>query len=243
MIWNSSRRGYHHGNLREALVQAALALIAEKGPSGFSFAEASRAAGVSPAAPYRHFRDRDALMADVATRGFERFAETLKQAWRDGKPDPVRAFVAMGRAYIAFARSEPALYAAMFEAALPRGTYPALDEAGNRAFAVVRDASEAVVATLPAGRTATGADDQPSCLVDGAWHRRPVRARRFQPAAHSDVGRGPPRGRDAHLLRRPAPACVRQSTSLTYPAEKIFSTMPCGRLDRFRGVSHICECD
>ena len=150
MIWDSSRRGYHHGNLREALVQAALALIAEKGPSGFSFAEASRAAGVSPAAPYRHFRDRDALMADVATRGFERFAETLKQAWRDGKPDPVRAFVAMGRAYIAFARSEPALYAAMFEAALPRGTYPALDEAGNRAFAVVRDASEAVVATLPA---------------------------------------------------------------------------------------------
>jgi AcrR family transcriptional regulator len=150
MIWDSSRRGYHHGNLREALVQAALALIAEKGPSGFSFAEASRAAGVSPAAPYRHFRDRDALMADVATRGFERFAETLKQAWRDGKPDPARAFVAMGRAYIAFARSEPALYAAMFEAALPRGTYPALDEAGNRAFAVVRDASEAVVATLPA---------------------------------------------------------------------------------------------
>ena len=150
MIWDPSRRGYHHGNLREALVQAALALIAEKGPSGFSFAEASRAAGVSPAAPYRHFRDRDALMADVATRGFERFAEALKQAWRDGKPDPVRAFVAMGRAYIAFARSEPALYAAMFEAALPRGTYPELDEAGNRAFAVVRDASEAVVATLPA---------------------------------------------------------------------------------------------
>ena len=150
MIWDSSRRGYHHGNLREALVQAALALIAEKGPSGFSFAEASRAAGVSPAAPYRHFRDRDALMADVATRGFERFAETLKQAWRDGKPDPARAFVVIGRAYIAFARSEPALYAAMFEAALPRGTYPALDEAGNRAFAVVRDASEAVVATLPA---------------------------------------------------------------------------------------------
>jgi hypothetical protein len=52
-------RGYHHGNLREALLRAALQLIAEKGPAGFTFAEAARWAGVSPAAPYRHFRDRD----------------------------------------------------------------------------------------------------------------------------------------------------------------------------------------
>ena len=64
-------RGYHHGNLREALIQAALDLIAEKGPTGFTFAEAARSAGVSPAAPYRHFRDRDELLSDVAMRGFE----------------------------------------------------------------------------------------------------------------------------------------------------------------------------
>ena len=64
------RRGYHHGNLREALIRAALSLIAEKGPAGFTFAEAARSAGVSPAAPYRHFRDRDDLMADVARQGF-----------------------------------------------------------------------------------------------------------------------------------------------------------------------------
>ncbi|MGB8429153.1 MAG: helix-turn-helix domain-containing protein, partial [Pseudolabrys sp.] len=53
-------RGYHHGNLKEALVRAALELIAEKGPAGFTFADAARWAGVSPAAPYRHFRDREA---------------------------------------------------------------------------------------------------------------------------------------------------------------------------------------
>src|SRR5215475_12712532 len=64
-------RGYHHGNLKEALIRAALELIAQKGPAAFTFAEAARWAGVSPAAPYRHFRDRDELLADVARRGFD----------------------------------------------------------------------------------------------------------------------------------------------------------------------------
>ena len=68
MSWKERGRGYHHGNLREALIQAALDLIAEKGPTGFTFAEAARSAGVSPAAPYRHFRDRDELLSDVARR-------------------------------------------------------------------------------------------------------------------------------------------------------------------------------
>src|SRR5262245_29221513 len=60
------RAHYHHGNLREALIEAALSLIAANGPLGFTFAEAARQAGVSPAAPYRHFRDRDDLLADIA---------------------------------------------------------------------------------------------------------------------------------------------------------------------------------
>ena len=112
VLWVSKRgagpRGYHHGNLKEALVRAALELIAEKGPAGFTFAEAARWAGVSPAAPYRHFRDRDELLADVARRGFERFATALKTAWDDGRPDPFTAFDRLGKAYLHFARSEPA---------------------------------------------------------------------------------------------------------------------------------------
>ncbi len=75
------RRGYHHGNLREALIRAALELIAEKGPAGFTFADAARWAGVSSAAPYRHFRDRDDLLVDVARRGFDQFAQALARAW------------------------------------------------------------------------------------------------------------------------------------------------------------------
>src|SRR5258708_38007642 len=65
MSWSGQRRGYHHGNLREALTEAALELIAQKGPAGFTIAEAARLAGVSPAAPYRHFRDAEALLAEV----------------------------------------------------------------------------------------------------------------------------------------------------------------------------------
>jgi AcrR family transcriptional regulator len=133
------------------LIRAALELIAAKGPAGFTFAEAARSAGVSPAAPYRHFRDRDALMADVAARGFELFEAALSRAWKDGKPDPLTAFEQVGRAYLAFARAEPAYYSAMFEAGLPMDLDPALREAGDRAFAVLRKASETLCGLLPPG--------------------------------------------------------------------------------------------
>src|SRR2546421_12815494 len=111
-------RGYHHGNLREALLRAALELIAQKGPAGFTFAEAARWAGVSPAAPYRHFRDRDELLANVALRGFDQFEHSLAQAWSDGRPTALAAFERIGRAYLEFARTEPAYYSAMFEAGI-----------------------------------------------------------------------------------------------------------------------------
>jgi AcrR family transcriptional regulator len=143
------RRGYHHGNLREALVDAALALIGDKGPAGFTIAEAARLAGVSPGAPYRHFRDAEALLAEVALRGFERFAAALSAAWNGGRPDPVRAFEAVGRAYLSFARDEPAYYAAMFETRIAFDAHPGLLAAGDRAFAVLREAADRLTATLP----------------------------------------------------------------------------------------------
>src|SRR5205807_10619523 len=96
------RRGYHHGNLREALIRAALDLIAQKGPAGFTFADAARAAGVSSAAPYRHYRDREALLVDVARRGFELFAVRLEAGWANGQPVTVKAFENIVRGYLAF---------------------------------------------------------------------------------------------------------------------------------------------
>src|SRR5262245_50062170 len=146
----SGPRGYHHGNLKEALIDAALELIAQKGPAGFTFAEAARWAGVSPAAPYRHFRDRDELMADVARRGFDQFKAMLTRAWESGRPDAFTAFDRVGKAYLQFARSEPAYYSAMFEAGVPPEANPELREAGERAFAVLRTATERLVSTMPA---------------------------------------------------------------------------------------------
>lgn len=146
------RRGYHHGNLREALVEAALTLIADKGPAGFTIAEAARLAGVSPGAPYRHFRDAEALLAEVALRGFDRFAAMLRSAWNEGRPNPMRAFEALGRAYLAFARDEPAYYAAMFETRIAFDNHPGLLAAGDRAFAILRDGAERLTAAIPPAR-------------------------------------------------------------------------------------------
>lgn len=146
------RRGYHHGNLREALIDAAQELIAAKGPAGFTIAEAARLAGVSPAAPYRHFRDADALLAEVAVRGYEHLADRLAKAWNNGCPEAVHAFEELGRAYLAFARQEPALYAAMFDSRIGLDGHPALQQASDRAFTVLREAADQLAMTAPQGR-------------------------------------------------------------------------------------------
>lgn len=147
------RRGYHHGNLREALIEAALQLIADRGPEGVTLTEAARMAGVSPAAPYRHFRDRTTLLSAVARQGFARFADSLERAWDGGRGQPVAALIRIGAAYLAFARSEPAYFAAMFDQPHARDDGELVRE-GERAFAVLREAAAAVHAILPADRRA-----------------------------------------------------------------------------------------
>jgi len=132
-------------------LQAARKLIEQYGPAGFSLTEAARLAGVSPAAPYRHFRDRDALLAEVAKGGFERFAARLDMAWNNGVPTPLSAFDNLGRAYLAFAREEPASYAVMFEAGgAPRAEADTLPSA-ERSFDVLQRAAAALCRSLPEG--------------------------------------------------------------------------------------------
>jgi AcrR family transcriptional regulator len=130
----ATRKGYHHGALREALLSAARKLIAEKGVAGFTLADASRLAGVSGAAPYRHFRDKDELVAEVARLGFQAFAERLGAAASAAAAHGgLAAFDAMGRAYLGFARTEPGAYAAMFAGGLRQGDAQ-LQGAGEQAF-------------------------------------------------------------------------------------------------------------
>jgi AcrR family transcriptional regulator len=142
-------RSYHHGNLKQVLLEAARKLIEEHGAFGFSLTEAARLAGVSPAAPYRHFRDRDALLAEVASSGFERFTAQLDAAWNNGIPTPLAAFENLGRAYLAFAREEPASYAVMFEGALAPGAVAESKSAADRAFDVLQKAATALCRALP----------------------------------------------------------------------------------------------
>jgi AcrR family transcriptional regulator len=133
------RQTYHHGNLREALVGAARDLIAEHGPAGFTLVEAARRAGVSAAAPYRHFKDRDALVAEVCRRGFEEFGRRLSDAWAEGEADLSGAFGRMGQAYLAFAKEEPGYYGAMFAPGPMRSTNPS-SQAARDTFAALRGA-------------------------------------------------------------------------------------------------------
>jgi AcrR family transcriptional regulator len=133
------RQTYHHGNLREALVGAARDLIAEHGPAGFTLVEAARRAGVSAAAPYRHFKDRDALVAEVCRRGFEEFGRRLSDAWAGGETHSSSAFSRMGRAYLDFAQEEPGYYGAMFAPGPMRSANPS-SQAARDTFAALRSA-------------------------------------------------------------------------------------------------------
>jgi AcrR family transcriptional regulator len=121
----ADRRGYHHGNLKEALIEAARRFIAERGIGGFTLVDAARLVGVSPAALYRHFRGREALLEEVAERGFSELAARLGRALR-GPGTPLERFTRMGEAYLAFAEEEPGYYAAIFEPRPPAadGTPP-----------------------------------------------------------------------------------------------------------------------
>lgn len=111
----SDRRGYHHGNLKEALIDAAQRFIAERGIGGFTLVDAAKLVGVTPAALYRHFRGREALVAEVAFRGYNDLADRLGRALR-GAGTPLERFTRMGEAYLTFAEQEPGYYAAMFSA-------------------------------------------------------------------------------------------------------------------------------
>ncbi|MCP1168328.1 TetR/AcrR family transcriptional regulator [Limimaricola litoreus] len=147
-----AKQGYHHGNLRQALVEACLKLIEAKGPTGFTLSEAAREAGVTPAAVYRHFAGREDLIAEAARQGYEIFADLLDYAYDGGRPSVLAAFEKTGRAYLAFARKHPGHYVAMFESGISVQRTPELAAASSRALGVLERAAEALSERIPADR-------------------------------------------------------------------------------------------
>lgn len=147
-----AKRGYHHGDLRRALTEAALRLIEEKGPQGFTLSEAAKEAGVTPAAVYRHFAGREDLIAEIARQGYGIFADLMEHAYAGGRPSALAAFEATGRAYLAFARKFPGHYVAMFESGVSVNANPDLARAAARASGVLEKAAAALSEHLPPGR-------------------------------------------------------------------------------------------
>ncbi|MGJ8611357.1 MAG: TetR/AcrR family transcriptional regulator, partial [Octadecabacter sp.] len=142
-------RGYHHGDLKRALVDGALRLIEVKGPTGFTLSEAAREAGVTPAAVYRHFEGREDLIAEAARQGYEIFADLMEYAYAKGQPSALASFESTGRAYLAFARKYPGHYVAMFESGISIQRTPELNDVATRAMGVLEKAAAELSMHIP----------------------------------------------------------------------------------------------
>jgi AcrR family transcriptional regulator len=127
---------YHHGKLREALLEAAIRLIAEVGPTAFTLREVARRAGVSHNAPYRHFRDRDDLMAAVAAQGFRELTRVMMEAAAP-KSDALDRLKRAGLGYVTFALHRPEHFTVMFDAPISKRKHPESAAAGEQAFATL----------------------------------------------------------------------------------------------------------
>jgi AcrR family transcriptional regulator len=128
------RKRYHHGNLREALLESALQLIAEVGPAGFTLRELARRTGVSHNAPYRHFRDRDEVMAKVTVQGFKELTQAMLRGSQSGA-GAIDRLKRAGLAYISFALQRPEHFTVMFDAPTRvRTDYADAAEASEEAF-------------------------------------------------------------------------------------------------------------
>jgi AcrR family transcriptional regulator len=136
---SARRDSYHHGDLKRALTSAALSLVAEKGPKGFTLTEAARRAGVSAAAPYRHFADKAELLATVAEQGFLELHADLAAA-ADAVAKPKARVIELGRVYVRWAVTHRDRYQVMFGAEIAKEDHPSLAVAGELAFGDLLDA-------------------------------------------------------------------------------------------------------
>jgi AcrR family transcriptional regulator len=143
------RDGYHHGALREALIEASEALLAERGLEGFSLREVARRSGVSPAAPAHHFGDAAGLLAAVATLAFDGLTAALEAGNVRGGDDPVARLREQGVGYVGFALRYPGRFGLMFRTGLHKDT--ALERSAQAAFTALEDGVRALYGS-PAGR-------------------------------------------------------------------------------------------
>ena len=136
-----AKRPYHHGDLRAALMTAALSLIDERGVKGLALSDAAHLAGVSVAAPYRHFKDKEALLADIAAEGFTMFRDALACAAQSHPDDKVKRLVEMGVAYVDFALHHRSHFKVMWEGGIAKANYPEMEHTASQAYLLLEEAA------------------------------------------------------------------------------------------------------
>lgn len=156
------RKPYHHGDLRRAILDAARELVRRDGAHRVSLRAIARQAGVSPAAPYHHFADRDAILAAVAASGFDSLGRAmLESAAQSEEDDPFESLQRAGVAYVRFAAENPELYRLMFSGLLnDRSAYPDLHRAAEAAFDVLQELL---------GATRSGSTGTPRSVAVATW--------------------------------------------------------------------------
>jgi AcrR family transcriptional regulator len=164
----ASGNSYHHGDLKNALIQAGIEILASEGVGGLSLRSVARQAGVSHAAPYAHFADKQALIAAIATAGYRRVAERIQAAVQDHPGDPLQQLVEVAWAYWQFALSDPAHFRVTFSGVVEQEqAYPALVEAAEQGF---RQVIETVAACQAAGILDPGPTDLAAVTIWSAVH-------------------------------------------------------------------------
>ena len=140
-----TRAQYHHGDLRAHLIETVRILVEEKGADGFSISEAARRAGVSSAAPYKHFNDRAEIVREVALAGIDRMRDQMDEAANGAPKDPLASITALGLCYATFARTEPGVFRLMFGLTKGHEQDPELQEHGEACFDIVKREVRAVM--------------------------------------------------------------------------------------------------
>jgi len=132
------KKPYHHGNLREALIETAIELLHENGVSDLSLRATAARAGVSRMAPSHHFGGKDGLLAAVAARGYEKFAEAMQVEFDAAGPDAAEKLRGISKGYLTFARTEPALFDLIFNDEKRYTWTDELTAASTRSYSVLR---------------------------------------------------------------------------------------------------------
>lgn len=174
-----TRKRYHHGDLRQALIEGALEIISESNVEALSLRALARKVGVSYAAPYHHFEDKTTLLAELATQGFKRLDEEMRRHVAESAGDPKSVLLSQGRAYLLFAVNHPSHYRVMFNMSLSGDDdYPDVKCAADSCFANLIVETQAVIGSHVPVEEVSKIANVIWCTVHGAatlWNDGPMK--------------------------------------------------------------------